>query len=85
MSLFYIVTLIGSLLVPIYGQSKSPKIIFKYKKYEKFDFDDLSVSGDSSDPGDLSVGPRFKKRFRNRLPERKNFNKEIYKSLRAIK
>ena len=64
------------LLISIsYAQNKAPKkkVIYKYKKYEKFDFENLNIEGDASSPGDLTISPRFEKKFRNRLPERMNF------------
>lgn len=59
-------------------------IIYKYKKYQKFDFEDLNVKGEGS-PGDLSLRPRFKRKFKNRLPYRKNFNPEIRRSLERVR
>lgn len=63
--------------------SKSKKT-FKYKKYERFDFEALDVQGNNSSPGDLSIGPRFKKKFRNKIPERRNFNKEMKRAIDSI-
>lgn len=64
---------------------KGGRIIYKYKKYEKFDFSELSIEGATGSPGDLSITPRFQKKFRNKLPYRKNFNPEIYKSIQSIR
>ena len=61
------------------------KIIYKYKKYEKFDFEDMRIEGEVGTPGDLSIRPRFQKRYKNRLPYRKNFNAEIKKAVERIK
>ena len=58
---------------------------YVYKKYEKFDFDSIDVSGNQSSPGDLSISPRFQKRFRNKIPERKNFNKEMKRALDSLR
>lgn len=60
--------------------AKKSKVKFEYKRYERFDFEALNVEGDKSSPGDLSIGPRFKKRFKNQLPEKKDFNREMKKS-----
>lgn len=65
--------------------NKKERIIYEYKKYEKFDMDDLVVEGESGSPGDLSIDPRIKSKFKNRLPYRKNFNKEIRKSIYRIR
>ncbi len=60
------------------------KIIYKYKQFEKFDFDEIGVEGDKGIPGDLSILPRYQKYFKNRLPYRKNFNPEIRKSVERV-
>ena len=62
-----------------------PKIIYKYKKYQKFDFEDLVIQGETGSPGDLSINPRLQRKFKNKLPYRKNFNAEIRKSLERIR
>lgn len=72
-----------SLLLPTMSFAKK-KINYKYKKYERFDFDALDVEGSSSSPGDLSIGPRFKRKFKNKIPERKNFNREMKRALDSI-
>ena len=64
---------------------KDPKIIYKYKKYEKFDFEDLVIEGETGGPGDLSISSRFQKQFQNKLPYRKNFNAEIRKGIERVR
>ena len=64
--------------------SKKRKINYKYKKFERFDLDALDVEGSDSSPGDLSIGPRFKKKFRNKIPERKHFNRDMSKAIDSI-
>ena len=66
----------------IQGQQK---IIYKYKKYEKFDFDEIGIEGDTGSPGDLSVNQRYQKKFKNTLPGRYNFNPEIRKAMERIR
>ena len=66
-------------------EKKMQKIIYKYKKYEKFDFEDLSIEGESGYPGDLSILPRYKVKFTNNLPYKLNFNAEIKKSVERIR
>lgn len=61
------------------------KVTYKYKKYEKFDFEELSLEGDLGNPGDLSILPRYRQRYKNKLPYRKNFNSEIRKSVGKIR
>lgn len=65
--------------------TKKEKIIYKYKQYEKFDFDDLGIEGDTGSPGDLSVSTRYSRDFKNKLPYRKNFNPEIHRSIERIR
>ncbi|MBI2519685.1 MAG: hypothetical protein HYV97_04690 [Bdellovibrio sp.] len=60
------------------------RVIYKYKQFEKFDFDEIGVEGDKGIPGDLSILPRYQKYFKNRLPYRKNFNPEIRKSVERV-
>ncbi len=59
-------------------------IIYKYKKYEKFNLEEISVDGETGVPGDISVINRFKKNFDNKLPYRKNFRPEIILSVERI-
>lgn len=76
-----------SLSITAFSQSKKKgkeKVVYKYKQYEKFDFDELSVTGEGGSPGDLSITPRFQKSFENKLPSKKNFNHEIRQSIDRI-
>jgi hypothetical protein len=66
-----------------YAQKK--KVNYEYKKYEKFDFSSINVEGSLSSPGDLSINSRMRKKFRNPIPERKNFNKEMKRNLDIIR
>lgn len=61
------------------------KVTYKYKKFERFDMDDLNIEGDMSNPGDLSIDPRFRRKFKNRLPSRPNFKREMLSSIEAIR
>jgi len=61
------------------------KIIYSYKQYEKFDFDDLNIEGDTGNPNDLSISPIHEKRFTNRLPYRKSFTVEIKKGIERVR
>jgi len=62
-----------------------PEVIYKYKKFEKFDFEDMVVEGETGSPGDLSVSSRFQRKFSNKLPYRKNFHAEIKKAVERIR
>jgi len=61
------------------------KIIYKYKKYEKFDFDDLQIEGDTGGPGDLSISPRYQRKFKNKLPYRRNFHPELRRAIERVR
>ena len=61
------------------------KVYYEYKKYEKFDFGAIDVEGGSSSPGDLSISPRFRKKFKNKIPERKQFNNEMKRALDSVR
>lgn len=61
------------------------KVIYTYKQYEKFDFDDLNIEGDTGSPSDLSITPIHEKRFTNRLPYRKSFTVEIKKGIERVR
>lgn len=64
--------------------AKKRKVNYKYKKYERFDFDALDVEGERSSPGDLSIETRFKSKFKNKIPERKNFDRQMKKAVDSI-
>lgn len=68
-----------------FAQKKKEKIIYKYKKYQKFDFEDLVVEGDKGGPTDLSIRPRLKKKFNNKLPYRVHFNDKIIESVETVR
>ncbi len=82
-----IIILFLSLFLSISGfaEDGEKKVVYKYKQFEKFDFDDMAVEGDDGIPGDISVNSRFQRDFKNELPYRKNFNPEMLKSLDTTK
>jgi hypothetical protein len=61
------------------------KVVYTYKQFEKFDFDDLNIEGDAGAPNDLSVSPIHEKRYTNRLPYRKSFTMEIRKGIERVR
>lgn len=77
--------LLVTLLFSFSAFAQKKKVNYEYKKYEKFDFSEISVEGVAGSPGDISVSPRLRKEFQNRLPDRANFNREMKKSLEAIR
>ena len=73
------------LLVSNVTQAQQTIKKYVYKKYEKFDFEEISLQGEVAAPGDLSVMTRFQRQFRNKLPYKRSFNPELKKSLKRIK
>ncbi len=71
--------------VPALAQETKKSIRYEYKKFEKFDFDEIGVEGEAGSPGDLSITPRARNEFRNKLPERTNFNREMKKAVEVIR
>lgn len=68
-----------------FAQDKKGNVRYEYKKFEKFDFDEIGVEGEAGTPGDISISPRLRKEFVNKLPERQNFNKEMKKAIDGIR
>jgi hypothetical protein len=69
----------------VHAQNSKKTVRYEYKKFEKFDFDEIGVEGEAGSPGDLSITPRARNEFRNKLPERLNFNKEMKKAVEVIR
>ncbi len=67
------------------AQTSKKTVRYEYKKFEKFDFDEIGVEGEAGSPGDLSITPRARNEFRNKLPERTNFNREMKKAVEIIR
>lgn len=68
-----------------FAQKTAPNVRYEYKKFEKFDFDEIGVEGEAGSPGDISISPRVRNEFRNRLPERQDFNREMKKAIEGIR
>lgn len=69
-----------------HGQDASNgKVIFKYKKYEKFNLGDMSIKGDVITPGDISVKERKFKKFNEGLFDRKDFKDFVQKDIRDLR
>ena len=71
------------MILPAYSFGAG-KVRYEYKKFERFDFSALDVEGNRSSPGDLSINPRVQKKYKNKLPERKNFNREMKKGIDTL-
>ncbi len=67
------------------ANSKVFKINYEYKKYEKFDFSELSIDAGVDSVGDISILSRYQKRYSNKLPYRTNFNPEIIRGIEIIR
>ena len=61
------------------------KVIYQYKKYEKFDLGNLEVQGQLIAPGDISVRERERKRFEVELYSRKDFDPFIKKDIESLR
>lgn len=61
------------------------KVIYQYKKYEKFDLGNLEVKGQLIAPGDISVRERERKRFELDLFSRKDFDGFIKKDVESLR
>lgn len=82
MKMLIFVTLLFS--VGAFAQEKKT-VRYEYKKFEKFDFDEIGVEGEAGSPGDISISPRLRNEMKNKLPERSNFNKEMKKSIDGVR
>lgn len=61
------------------------KVIYQYKKYEKFDLGNLEVKGQLIAPGDISVRERERRRFELDLYSRKDFDALIQKDVDSLR
>lgn len=66
-----------------YGEDQ--KVIYQYKKYEKFDLGNLEVKGQLIAPGDISVRERERRRFELDLFARDNFDPFLSKDLESLR
>lgn len=64
---------------------EAPKVIYKYRKYEKFDLGSMEIKGSIVAPGDLSVKERSRRTFSRDLYDRDNFNKEVIEDIRNLR
>jgi hypothetical protein len=79
-----IVTLFSLLLInDAFGEDD--KVIYQYKKYEKFDLGNLEVKGQLIAPGDISVRERERRRFEMDLFSRQDFDSFIKKDVETLR
>ena len=72
------------LMLTPHGQCESKSksgVVYKYKKYERFDLGNLEVKGEIIAPGDLSVLERKRKVFDLELLNRKEFDNETIQDI----
>lgn len=67
------------------NSSSNERVKYQYKKYQKFDFEDIAIEGDTGNPGDLSIASRYQRKFKNKLPYRVNFNPEIARAVERVR
>lgn len=68
-----------------FGAAAEEKVIYQYKKYEKFDLGDLEVKGQLIAPGDLSVRERDRRRFELDLYNRTDFDAHIKHDITTLR
>ena len=65
--------------------SAQEKIVYKYKKFEHINLDEISIDGDLGAPGEISVSQRYLRKFKNKIPSKPNFNLEMMKGLERVR
>lgn len=80
MKIFIIIIMFSS-----YVFAEDQKVIYQYKKYEKFDLGNLEVKGELIAPGDISVRDRDRKRFELDLFTRKEFDSFIKNDVQGLR
>lgn len=61
------------------------KVVYKYKKFEEINLDEIKVEGELGAPGEISISQRYLKKFKNKLPTKPNFNFEMMKGLERVR
>ena len=80
-----ILTLVLGLFFITSTYGEEDKVIYQYKKYEKFDLGNLEVKGQLIAPGDISVRDRERRRFELDLYSRKDFDSLIKKDIESLR
>jgi len=79
--LFIIISLL--MVTPVHAQQE--KVIYQYKKYEKFDLGNLEVKGNLIAPGDISVRDRERRKFEMDLFNRQDFSSFLKKDIESLR
>jgi hypothetical protein len=69
----------------VLAMAEDQKVIYQYKKYEKFDLGNMEVKGQLIAPGDISVRERERKRFEMDLYTRQDFESFIEKDIDTLR
>jgi hypothetical protein len=85
MRVLFFFLLLLSLQISAAGENNNPKVIYKYKNYEKFDLGNLEIKGSIIAPGDLSVKDRIRRTFSRDLCDRADFNREVIKEIKNLR
>lgn len=82
-----IIVILTSVFLKAYSQDGvgSGKVVYKYKKYEKFNLGDMSIKGDVLTPGDISVKERNFIEFQEGLFDRKHFRDFISQDIKDLR
>lgn len=66
-------------------KSVNEKVVYKYKKFENYNLEEISVDGELGAPGEITVSSRYLRQFKNKLPSKPNFHLEMMKGLDRIR
>jgi hypothetical protein len=80
-----ILLVIMGLLFLFEAMADEQKIIYQYKKYEKFDLGNLEVKGELIAPGDISVRERDRRKFELDLFTRKDFDTFLKRDVDSLR
>jgi hypothetical protein len=80
-----ILLVIMGLLFLFEAMADEQKIIYQYKKYEKFDLGNLEVKGELIAPGDISVRERDRRKFELDLFTRKDFDTFMKRDVESLR
>lgn len=75
--------LLSFLVIP--SVQADEKVIYQYKKYEKFDLGNLEVKGNLIAPGDISVRERERRKFEMDLFNRQDFDSFAKKDIESLR
>lgn len=80
-----IIFILLSFLVVSPVHAEPEKVIYQYKKYEKFDLGNLEVKGNLIAPGDISVRERERRKFEMDLFNRQDFTSFLKKDVESLR